>query len=473
MPPKKPPFGRSAPVVQPKVSWAPTRSADKLPTIEEAVRRKAIPALPEVEMVTEKMPDVLPNVQAPTDQSDRVMITETGVPSPLPVEKLQRVLPTVVEKSEVSPGYVPGTVVSVQGDTAEDPVEMIDGLVPKAVTPSVESQTVRFDASPSEWPVHLTAQALLKPSAGGAPNVQALRAPRCNWLRIDEIKFECLYLPSDNTDTAANSFLAMGFGAVVAVSLTLGGRPLTNGFVPISMFGPSRRLTGERLVFWEGLGGVARGEEYAWKLPVPIYVPPGGVLEPVFEHRGYLDVRTRARISYSGAVLSHAPPAADQAKLPFAASWTSSTMALVGGAPLPETFSTEKDLMGPLGADLNVTHLMGRLYFAIQNATYRTLVESDFDGAVWGISGTYTTMSHAMLIKVDSSWGVPLSTDYVHWWELFDKINRALLVEHVVPAGNYFLVSARCPMTAQDASVMPLVSLVGWYDGANVCEVSP
>lgn len=396
---------------------------------------------------------------------------KTVVPNPIPQEELRRRVPfEPMRPPQADPPHaemVPGQAatleeVTVQGET----VEMIEG-VPQRI-PALFKKPV----TPSSWPIHLTAQVLLNPTQNGAPNFQALRAPQGSWMRIDEIKFSVALLMSDYPGLVLSQMM-LGFGAVVGASFSLAGKQVTAGFVPVSMFGVSRKLSAERGAFNEPGGSPAREwshvEEYCWPLSVPIYVPPGAVLEPVFEHRGFLDYATHVTVSYSGVVLNDPPSIAERSKLPFASAWVSQALTLDGGHNLAN--STEKDLVGPTGADFNVEYLMGRVYVACQTNTLgvvRTLAENDFDtGHILVAVGNGDVISNQAEVRLRGSWGTAMVPDYKLFPAVFDRVSRQVLAPHVMPAAGYCLVGIRSNATRADASLLALVSMVGWQ------EVSP
>lgn len=387
------------------------------------------------------------------------------VPHPIPDDPLRRVVVPTVEQVEYPRGIVPGTVVTVSGDSSEAPVEMVEGNPAPPIT-----KAPVFIPRVEEWPVHLTAQVLLQPGKNGSPNIQSLRAPANAWMRVDEIKFEVVVMPSDNPDITLQTYVAEGFGAVVGVGLSLKGRALTSGFVPMALFGPSRKLVHERQIFTNPGNTQARIEQYSWPLAVPVYVPPGAILEPVFEHKGYVNYNVRARISYAGALMRQAPNPVDIAKLPFASAWVGSSMTLDGSNP--EVTSDENSLVGPKGAEFNIEYMIGRLYMRLQTADYFALVESDFDTAgpfPGGQFCAYSRVTNQIQARVVSSWGDLLTLDYLCWWSVFDRVNRQLEAAHKMPTDGFYTVEVRDVSGAAmiNTALLPLVSLVGWQEVAS------
>lgn len=399
------------------------------------------------------------------------------VPHPIPDDPLQRVVVPTIEQVEYPRGVVPGRAVTVSGDPGEAPVEMVEGNPSPPIT-----KAPVFIPRVEEWPVHLTAQVLLQPGKNGSPNIQSLRAPANAWMRVDEIKFEVLVLESDNTDLTFATWTAEGFGAVIGASLTLKGRPLTSGFVPLSMFGPAKKLVHERQIFITSPNSVntqCRAEQYTWPLAVPVYVPPGTILEPVFEHKGYVNYNVRARVSYAGALVKNPPSPVDVGRLPFASAWLGQTIDLIdySGPKMAQTeppiFSSEESaLVGPKGSEFHVEALMGRMYMRLQTADYFALIESDFDTAGPFPPGSYLSQYTQAVdlfgMRAIASWDAPIVEHFVPWWAFFDRVSRQTVVPFTLPADAFVTVEVRAPerYVLNNAAMLPLVSLVGWQEVA-------
>ncbi|MBU1767883.1 MAG: hypothetical protein KJ648_07265 [Candidatus Omnitrophica bacterium] len=389
--------------------------------------------------------------------------------SPIPREELRRQPAPQVGPVSPEPNYVPGEAADLESVVFDgEAVEMAAG---RPLTPGVApgAQPSFPVSSPDEWPTVLTAQVRISPNAGGSPNQQALRAPAKTWLRIDEIRFSVRALKSDNPDVTFSTYTAMGFGAVIAANFTLDGKALTSGPVPVSVFGPSRKLTAERLIFNEPGGYIqSRAEEYVWPLEVPIFVKPGSILEPTFEHRGYLDYQIRVRVSYAGVLLKQAPSQADQSKLPFVSAWVAPTLPLDGTLRTAE--STEKDLVGPPAGEFNVEYFIGRQYLAIQSATFKALMDADLDAGGFVAVGVIERSADLFWLKLAGSWGAPVVPEMVPHYAVFDRVSRQLQVPHIVPEDGYYIATVTNnaqDLSGQNVAGMTIISLVGWQ------EVSP
>lgn len=392
------------------------------------------------------------------------------VNSPIPRETLQRQpAPRVVQRDSL-PNYVPGTPVDLESVVLDgEAVEMAEG---RPLTPGVPpGSTPTFPvSSPEEWPIILSGQVLIAPNSGGSPNLQALRAPAGTWMRIDEIRFSVQARKSDNADVTFSTYTAMGFGAVIGVNLNIEGKALTSGPVPVSVLGPSRKLTAERLIFNEPGYVQSRAEEYVWPLEVPIYVRPGSVLEPTFEHRGFLDYKIRVRISYVGVLLRQAPTAADRSKLPFASAWVAPTLPLNG--TLQRVESTEKDLAGPPKEEFHVAYLIGRQYMTVQDATFKAILDADFDAATLSgyNPGALEDCFDAVWLKLLGSWGAPLVPELAPHYAVFDRVSRQLNVPHIMPKDSYYIAGVSiesAEMVDTNMESLTIIGLIGWQ------EVSP
>jgi hypothetical protein len=387
------------------------------------------------------------------------------VNSPIPQEGLQRQAAPRVVDAPTEPTYVPGEATVLESVTIDgDTVEMAAGA-PQMVVPGGRQPSFPV-TSPEAWPIHLTGQVLIRPNAGGSPNLQALRAPAKTWLKITEIKFSVQARPGDNADVTFSTYTALGFGAVVAASFVLDGKALTAGPVPLSVFGPSRKLTAERLIFSEpGQAQQARAEEYVWPLSVPIFVPPGSVLVPTFEHRGFLDYNIRVRVSYAGELLAKEPTNSEKTKLPFASAWVSPTLALDGTRH--EAESTEKDLVGPAGQQFNVEYFIGRQYLTIQSTTFKAILDADMDANTFVALGTIERNIDSVGLKIGSSWGSPLVTEFSPVYAVFDRVSRQLPAEHIMPEGGYYIAEVtnnEATVANENVAALTVIGLIGWQE---------
>jgi hypothetical protein len=314
---------------------------------------------------------------------------------------------------------------------------------------------------PDHWPIHLTAQTLLLPGASGqSPALQTLRAPSGRWLVIEEVKFEVMMSVLDNADVLTVTTNAHCMGSTVACGLQRGKDDITNGYVPVPMFGPVQKQSAERIYFPEDVSNNwSFCEEYSWRPPVPIVVAPNQVLTPTFQHRGYLDYKARVRISYSGH-LEHLQPEG-YGNIPYVASWTAPIISLTGTEA--EQLSTEKDLVNPSKHDvLNVEYMMGRIYVPFQNTTTASILEGTVYHPGHASTVNVPLATDQTVVKIGTSWANPVTPEYDRFPAVFDLVNRKIDMKHIVPPEGYFVMGVKSGGTLiANAQVLALFSIVG------------
>lgn len=197
---------------------------------------------------------------------------------------------------------------------------------------------------PTTSPLHLTATTTVQPNSSTGVNAVALKNPNGQPMEILEIKWSLSQSTFDNEDLAC----------VIGCKLDLGNFPLTNGYVPIGLFGRTENLWAEQ---------VSDGDlticinEFSWKLPRPLYVPADSVLVPVFQHRGLVNADVNVRISYAARTLPLGAPPPKKLALPYAAFYA--------GKPFDESDSgtdnsVETDLMNPFAEPIIIQRFGGR-----------------------------------------------------------------------------------------------------------------
>lgn len=245
---------------------------------------------------------------------------------------------------------------------------------------------------PGGVPIHLTATASgVVAGATASVNTLALKDPHA--VEIHAIKFSIL--AADNT-VAVN-------GGMVGVSLTLGSLPVTQGYVPIWNFARGESLVDDSCTT-RSYDATAQGfpycADYVWRLPRPLYVPPGRVLVPQVQHRGVISSAIDFRISYVGRTVEEKKGKAT-IQVPYVTSWSSNSYALADGRTLER--SNETDFRNPFTRPLHVLYFVGRsLQTEIHSATLRTVCRGH----------PYNLYNSLVSIKMSHSSGLKAIEDY-------------------------------------------------------------
>lgn len=280
--------------------------------------------------------------------------------------------------------------------------------------PKVPCGTFKF---PNTFPMHLTASATVQPNSSGGVNAVALKNPTGQPMEILEIKFS-LFCTITNAGNA---------GGTIGCKLDMGNFSMTNGFVPVALFGRMENQIAEENLGDSGSGaspGTVIGgyqNEFVWRLPHPLYVPADSVLIPQFQHRGLINNEVIVRISYSAR--SIAPGAAPPKKLaiPYAAFYAAK---LIDAAVVGTDNSFETDLVNPFDEPIIIQRFGGRIFF-IQNAFGSTFAQEATDLAGDQAGANYT-------VRMQDSFGRNLIQNFIPFRTAFSGVTRTWEVDRAV-----------------------------------------
>lgn len=244
-------------------------------------------------------------------------------------------------------------------------------------------------------PIHLSASVVLNPKAQGiAPNTVALKNPSPDLpMEIHEITW----------DTYSSSNI---YGGAVACSLFLGDIPITNGYVPIWNFGKSKdslRTVGNPSQMRNTVMA-----SFSWRLPHPIFVPPGAVLQPMFQHRGFNAATITTWINYRGAVLPKGTRPS-QIFIPYVSAYSSKPFTLNVAST---DQSQEADIANPFKTPLLLQHMIGRVGVTSDTVNYSELWNPDFGARL-------------LRVRIIDSHGRPIVRDLSYFSQVFWRQTRA------------------------------------------------
>lgn len=265
----------------------------------------------------------------------------------------------------------------------------------------------------------------------GVLDVAKIKYPGNKAILIDQIVF-------------ANQGPALG---AMQVSLKVGKLPITAGYVPVALFGefannPTNSTSAPNA--WD---------VYNWRLPKPILVPAGEILDPTFFNQGKIGLSTSlvVQITYFARVVEpHEIP--NQLWAPWVASWESVQRA--GGADYTDQ-TTETDLYNNTESPLYVERLMGVIASLYPGAADRLLDSNQF----------YPEVGQSLItIQVVDSQGVPCVRDAVPFSHLFDQESYSWRAGSILPPGGYYLAFLDLDLSGVHVSYAgftPMISLVG------------
>jgi hypothetical protein len=157
------------------------------------------------------------------------------------------------------------------------------------------------------YPIFLSASVTLLAGAQTAPNALALKAPDGLAIEIYAIRFATI-----TTDAVEGTTYQRGnTGNGISVRFDLGDFKITNGPVPLALFGMFEDQ-------YRG-GPTLNAQYYEWRLPKPLFVPSGAVLAPTFFNRGISPDPTIVHVAYTARVV--AKPSTPKLCIPYACAY--------------------------------------------------------------------------------------------------------------------------------------------------------
>lgn len=288
--------------------------------------------------------------------------------------------------------------------------------------------------TPRSGPVLLKASTTLRPNGPGEVNKIALANPTQGPMLIDEIRFTLH--PTSNVGQGSQ------FGGIVAVKFVLGQEELMANEVPLWLLGPAWAS------FWENVA-VSDYNQYRWKLRKPIVIPPGGILAPFFQHRGFSDKPIDVTISYIGRV---GVPMPDEQWLPWVSPFISKQFDFNDVAQ--SDASTELDLRNPFSEPIEIERFVGRTMTVVPGVN-----------PLFGLSDAF--LPDFGILKLMTSTGYMITPDSLLWADLFDQAEHAFHGRFTLDPGAYILAeidsnSVALPLGPPTYSVQFQIAMLGW-----------
>ncbi len=263
-------------------------------------------------------------------------------------------------------------------------------------------------------PLHLTASTYCTPQTQQSPNAVALKNPLGAPMEILELRWQ-LFTPQ----TADETFLPGTLGGVVGCKLDMGNVAMTNGFVPIWLFGRDLNLVDADTIDNQNLvNPYVSGQTilqsttcfYSWKLPKPLYVPAGSTLTPSFSHFGAVPTDVNVIISASARSLPLDTPPPKSLPTPWVASWMSPGFIAADQAGSAQ--STETDLMNPHREPVHLQRMGGRVMVVNSESASVT----DY---------TYPQIASTLMsVRMSDSMGRQIIRDYTSMMQAFATNSR-------------------------------------------------
>ncbi len=214
-------------------------------------------------------------------------------------------------------------------------------------------------------PLFLYARSTVSPGASAGPNVAALVNPHGLPMELLAVRFRLLV-----NNTASNAFDSIT-GMGVGVKMDIGDVPLVDAAVPVSAFGSVRDADDLAYgnVITTGQGASSIPQTYTWRLRHPLYVPPGGVVTPVFTHLGQNHFPVIVDMLYicRSLPLNYVPP--QQVRVPWVGSYNSVSFDNLADQSATQDLSSELDIVNPFRQPLELSRMVGLVSAVVAGAS--------------------------------------------------------------------------------------------------------
>lgn len=296
-------------------------------------------------------------------------------------------------------------------------------------------------------PVILSDSVALAAGATGILNLTRLQAPQLRPMLVREIVFSAS-IPTSVGD----------FGPIVQARLLAGRLTITDGFVPISNFGPTydRFYNDSNALGLSGAqsaGVTTTYSVYRWVLPQPLYVGAGGGIHATFFRTAQFDssftaavtsASITARCTVIGSIVKG--PAPSEIDVPYAAAFVAATSGLRARKSL------EDDLKNVTDKPVTTQRFVGTLLStagapaSTPSRIYNLSASNDFRVQIVDPHGNTLTSA-------------PTTPD-VNWESIFHPQHPAWTIRQVLEPGKRYSVTLSKTPTLQYPGV-PMVSVIG------------
>lgn len=303
-------------------------------------------------------------------------------------------------------------------------------------------------------PLLLRAQVSLQPAGEmGIADSTLLENPFQGPMWLDEIRFR---LPGIAYDSGSP------WGSLYC-KLKLGNLPLTQGNVPISLFGKALNDSVENTAATSGGPFV-----FTWKLPKPLFIPARDYLRPIFYYAPFSGAAAaNITVAYACRPLPVGTPTPKTLQVPWVAAYVPPMQATGVAAADRVDESQPSDLYNPWDQDLHVQRFVGRLLVqgntAVEETGLMGLASASpqlqaFGAGVDAATGT-------MITAQDSQNNI-LIRDPTPFAHVFDFVDRAWTVNCVLPPKGFYQFTMERYWADYSAGYTATtgISMIGWRE---------
>ncbi len=342
-------------------------------------------------------------------------------------------------------------------------------------------QTARILEGYSGRPVALVAQVTLQPQDSIDLSADALRNGFGERLLIDSISW--VADAQQSLDTTDPPTVTVGApGSSVSVTMSIGARQITAGFVPLYCLGKAEGQDVEHSVLALATGGATACRllgAYAsgvWNLDHPLEMMVGDAIGMHLTHTGLQNLPIVVSFALRGRM---GPDVPSSRWIPYVSNWTAGSLvptAPTATVPVVKT-STERDLVNRSGTRLRVHRLVGRLMrqgvsFLPAATAYTKNVEEVFPTVEGTLSDTPSLRLFANAVDSfltmtmrdsGSNDNVPVALPFR---AVFDPDTRSWECDSDLDPSGYYIVelSLAVPGITTDSAIQPSIAMIGSYE---------
>ncbi len=301
-------------------------------------------------------------------------------------------------------------------------------------------------------PLLLQAQVTVQPAGEtGVPDPTRLENPYQGPMWLDEIRFT---LPGAGT-------LGLSWSSIY-VKFFLGGLPMTQGNVPISLFGKALNDSVDRT-------NIVRTPPYrfTWKLPKPLFIPAREYLRPVFYYAPYSGAAAvPVTLTYAVRPLPVGTPTPTTLQLPWVASWVPPFASASEAESDRVDESQPSDLYNPWDQDLHVQRFVGRLMVeGAQGEENGNMALADASPNLQ-ILGPGNDACIGTLVTAQDSFNNILIRDPSPFAHVFDFVDRSWTVNALLPPKGFYQFTIERFWSDYGTLLIasPAISMVGWRE---------
>lgn len=276
-------------------------------------------------------------------------------------------------------------------------------------------------------PVVLSSGCTIVNGTTNVPQYSDLAYPYRKAVVVDEIRFD-LFADATGMDAGQPPNL----GALVYVKLQLGQHYLMRDYVPIWLLG-TKMDSNEEENLDDSLATANNYSHYRWKLPEPLYVEAGQVLQCTFSRAvptltgmpATVDADITAQVTYAGRVVGPNTPRPGVLAVPYVAPFVTTW-----GQVYQQ--SNEYHLFNALGKTLRIQRMTGRVLQSIAGGEGNVINEIQVL--------TPVTAGAVLTVQINDSWGGKIVNDRTGPADIWDAPRGAWTFDTVMPEkGQYEL----------------------------------